>query len=201
MTGLSVSNNHIFLGSRSQKRVYYYSLPGITTLTLFSYLSGSGNNTCDIAMNAADSLVWVASESTEMAVTCYNSNNTMVDYIDISLVPNARGLTLDPSGYLWVSDIDADKLYKIDLTEGIEDNGTGQALNVVPSANPFSGAVTFQAQGVTGTVTVFDMYGRQVESEGFQNAWTWNSSAPAGTYVFVIRDDQGASATVELVKI
>ncbi|MCK5786288.1 MAG: T9SS type A sorting domain-containing protein [Candidatus Sabulitectum sp.] len=167
-------------------------------MKLFSYLAGY-STTCDIAMNAADSLAWIASENTSIAVKCYNSNNTMVDYIDVSLIPNARGLALDPSGYLWVSDIDADKIYQVDLTEGIEEGIQG--LSVVPSANPFSGAVTFQAPGVTATVTVFDMYGRQVESESFQNAWTWNSSAPAGSYVFVIIDEQGESATLELVKI
>ncbi|MCK5036883.1 MAG: T9SS type A sorting domain-containing protein, partial [Candidatus Sabulitectum sp.] len=51
------------------------------------------------------------------------------------------------------------------------------------------------------SIAIFDLHGRQVESDNFQESWTWNSSAPAGTYVFVIRDDQGASATLELVKI
>ena len=201
MTGLSVSNNHIFLGSKTQNRVYYYALPGITSMNLFSFLTGY-SATCDIAMNAADSLAWVASENTSIAVKCYNSNNTMVDYIDVSLIPNARGLTLDPSGYLWISDIDADKIYQVDLTEGIEEGDDGiQGLSVVPSANPFSGAVTIQAPGVNASIAIFDLHGRQVESDNFQESWTWNSSAPAGTYVFVIRDDQGASATLELVKI
>ena len=200
MTGLSASGNYVFLGSRTQNRVYYYTLPGIATRTDFSFLTGY-SMTCDIAMNAADSLVWVASENTSLAIKCYDSNNTMVDYIDISMVANARGMALDPDGYLWVSDIDADKIYKIDLTEGIEGHNQGQGLNVVPSANPFSGAVTIQAPGVNASVTIFDMHGRQVESDNFQESWTWNSSAPSGMYVFVIRDDQGQSETLDLMKL
>ncbi|MCD4707637.1 MAG: T9SS type A sorting domain-containing protein [Candidatus Sabulitectum sp.] len=201
MTGLSANGNYVFLGSRTQNRTYYYTLPGITTRKEFTYFSGF-NNTCDIAMNTADSLVWVASENTSIAVKCYNTSNTMVDYIDISMIPNARGMALDPNGYLWISDIEADKIYQVDLTEGIEEGNQGvQGLTVTPSANPFSGTVTFQAPGVNATVTVFDMYGRQIENNSFQESWTWNSSAPAGSYIFVIMDDQGKSTTLELVKI
>ncbi len=201
MTGLSASGNYVFLGSRNQNRVYYYTLPGVSTRKDFTYMTGFGA-TCDIAMNAADSLVWVASENTGLAVKCYDTNNTMVDYINVSLIPNARGMALDPSGYLWISDIDADKIYQVDLSEGIEEGDQGtEGFSVVPSANPFSGAVTFQAPGVNATVTVFDMYGRQVENDNFQESWTWNSSAPAGSYIFVITDDQGESTTLELMKI
>ena len=199
MTGLSASGNYVFLGSRNQNRVYYYTLPGITTRKDFSFLTGF-STTCDIAMNAADSLVWVASENTSLTIKCYDTNNTMVDYIGIDMVTNARGMALDPSGYLWVSDIDADKIYQIDLTDGIE-GGSIQGLNVVPSANPFSGAVTIQAPGANASVTIFDMHGRQVETDNFQGSWTWNSSAPAGSYVFVVRDDQGATAILDMVKI
>ncbi len=201
MTGLSVAGNNVFLSSRNQNRCYYYNLPNLTIRKDFSYYLGF-STTCDIAMNAADSLVWVASENTSLTIKCYDTDNTMVDYIGVDMITNARGMALDPDGCLWVSDIDNDKLYKIDLTEGIEDNGSGiQGLSVVPSANPFSGAVTIQAPGVNASIAIFDLHGRQVESDNFQESWTWNSSAPAGTYVFVIRDDQGASATLELVKI
>ena len=201
MTGLSASGNYLFLGSRNQNRVYYYTLPTIATRKDFTFMTGF-SMTCDIAMNAADSLVWVASENTSLAIKCYDTNNTMVDYIPVDMVPNARGMALDPNGYLWVSDIDADKIYKIDLTEGIEGGSSGNLdLSVIPSSNPFTGAVTIQVPGATASVTIFDMNGRQVESDNFQESWTWNSSAPSGNYVFVVRDDQGATATLELLKI
>ncbi len=199
MTGLSASGNYLFLGSRNQNRIYYYTLPGVTTRKDFTFMTGF-SATCDIAMNAADSLVWVASENTGLAIKCYDTNHTMVDYIPIDMVPNARGMALDPNGYLWVSNIDADQIYKIDLTEGIAGQNAN-ALTVLPSSNPFSGAVTLQVPGATASVTIFDMNGRQVETDSFQNSWTWNSSAPSGNYVFVIRDDQGATATLELLKI
>ncbi len=70
---------------------------------------------CDAAFNGTDNVIWIATESTTMPVRCYNSSNTMIDSITSDVVPNARGLTLDPEGYLWVSDIDNDKIYKVDI--------------------------------------------------------------------------------------
>ncbi|MCD4707635.1 MAG: hypothetical protein K8S62_07830 [Candidatus Sabulitectum sp.] len=201
MTGLSVSGNYLFLSSRSQKRVYRYTLPGITGRQLLLYMPAF-NKTCDIAFNAGDSLTWAASETSDPAVKCFNTENEMVDYIDISLIPNARGMALDPAGFLWISDVDADKIYQVDLSNGIGDSNQPQAgLNVIPSSNPFSGAVTIQAPGIHAEITVVDMYGRQIEHDTFQESWTWNSSAPAGNYLFIIRDYQGASAILDMVKI
>jgi len=40
-----------------------------------------------------------------------------------------------------------------------------------------------------------------VESDSFQESWTWNSSAPAGSYVFVVSDESGNVETLDLVKI
>jgi hypothetical protein len=200
VTGLSVSGNSIFLSSRSQNRVYYYVLPGIGGRKSFTYMMGF-SATCDIAMNATDSLVWVASESTDLCIKCYNTNNTMVDYIPKTMIANARGMALDPSGYLWVSDIDADKIYKVDLSTGIQEQNEDERITVTPSSNPFCGAVTIQTPGINASVVVFDMHGRQIVSDSFQESWTWNSSSPAGHYVFVITDDHGASTTLDLVKI
>ena len=200
MTGLSAYGNYLYLGSRNQNKVYRYILHGITTITDFTSLTGF-SMTCDIAMIGADNLVWVASENSSLALKCYDDNNTMVDYIGVDLIPNARGLAMDTNGYLWVSDVDADKIYQVDLTEGVEEEGGNVSFTVEPSANPFTGAVTIQAPGVNASVTVFDMYGRQVESDTFQESWTWNSSAPAGSYVFVFNDSEGNIETLDLVKI
>lgn len=197
MTGLSAYENYLYLGSRNQNRVYRYTLPGISTRTEFTYMAGY-SMTCDIAMDGANDLVWVASESTALALKCYDSNNTMVDYVDISLIPNARGLALDPNGYLWVSDVESDVIHQVDLTEGIEGS---QTVSITPSSNPFTGPLTLQAPGVSATVSVFDMYGRQIGADSFQESWTWNSSAPAGRYVFVIADDNGNVETLDLIKL
>ncbi len=97
MTGLSAYGNYLYLGSRNQNRVYRYTLPNITTRTDFTYMAGY-SMTCDIAMDGANNLAWVASESTSLAVRCYDNSNTMVDYIDISLIPNARALPSIPTG-------------------------------------------------------------------------------------------------------
>lgn len=201
MTGLSAYGNYLYLGSRNQNRVYRYTLPNITTRTNFTYMAGY-SMTCDIAMDSANDLVWVASESTALALKCYDSNSTMVDYIDISLIPNARGLALDPNGHLWVSDVDSDVIHQVDLTEGVEGSSSGiQTASITPSSNPFTGPLTLQAPGVSATVSVFDIYGRQVGADSFQESWIWNSSAPAGRYVFVIADDNGNVETLDLIKL
>ena len=200
MTGLSAYGNYLYLGSRNQNRVYRYTLPNITSMVSYTYLTGF-STTCDIAMIGADNLVWVASENTSIALKCYDNNSTMVDYVTIDLIPNARGLAIDPNGYLWVSDIETDMIHQLDLSEGVGEESGNVAFTVTPSANPFTGAVTIQTPGVNASITVFDMYGRQVESDTFQESWTWNSSAPAGSYVFVVSDDEGNVETLDLVKI
>jgi len=199
VTGLSADGNRLYLGSRNQNRIYYYTLPGIAARQEFTFMTGY-STTCDIAFDGNNDLVWVASENTSLAIKCYDTNNTMVDYISNDMVPNARGMALDPNGYLWVSDIEEDKIYKIDLTEGIEE-GDAQGFIITPSSNPFSGAVTIQTPGVEATVTIFDMNGRQIERAAFQESYTWNSSAPSGNYVFVVQSTDGASSTLELLKL
>jgi hypothetical protein len=109
---------------------------------------------------------------------------------------------MDPNGYLWVSDTNTEQIHKISLAEGVAEESSGvSAFNLQASSNPFAGAVTIQAPGVNASVTVFDMYGRQVENDTFQESWMWNSSAPAGSYTFVVSDGEGNVETLNLVKI
>jgi DNA-binding beta-propeller fold protein YncE len=201
VTGLCADGNTLYLSSRNQNRAYKYTLPGITSRLAYTFYTGAGT-TCDIAYDPVNKYIWVASESTSIPIRCYDESNTMVDYILPDFIPNARGMALDPSGHLWVSDILNDKIYQVDLFSSIEEEGTaGVDFGVTASANPFSGPLTIEAPGISATVTVFDMYGRQILEQSFQESWTWNSVEPAGSYHFVITDGNGSYEALNLIKI
>jgi hypothetical protein len=199
VTGLSAENQFLYLGSRAQNRCYRYYLPGITGRYNYSYFTGFSNSR-DL-VKTPDNLIWVASDNASMPLACYDTGNTRVDYILNDLVPYARGVAMDPDGYLWVSDIVNDVIYKIDLSEGVE--GEGSTLSLTPSANPFMGSVSIQGTGFgqNATVSIFDLNGRMVDSGQFDGDYTWNAATGNGVYFVVVRDELGNYETLELVKL
>ena len=69
----------------------------------------------DIAYQEGD--IWMAHDSESEPVRRYDTSGTIVDFLPAELIPSAAGLALDPSGYLWVSDPDADMIYKVDTSQ------------------------------------------------------------------------------------
>ncbi len=66
----------------------------------------------DIAYS--NSLWWYACNDSEFPVRVYDGNGALVDSISSSVLPAAHGMTFDSDGYLWVSNMDTDEIYKID---------------------------------------------------------------------------------------
>jgi len=57
---------------------------------------------------------WYACNDTEFPIRVYNGNGALVDSISSSVLPAAHGVTFDSDGYLWVSNMNTDEIYKID---------------------------------------------------------------------------------------
>ncbi len=208
MTGLSAYGNYLYLGSQAQNRTYRYVLPGIAGRVTSNPYTGY-SQTRDIAWTP-DSHVWVASDWTSVPLRLYNSTGSWVDYIDATLVPAATGVTIDPDGYLWVSDMVNDKIYKLDLTEGVEEGGHGIAGTTLSvSSNPFVArtVITPEGFGQDTRVEILDASGRTVVSESFDGAFTWDGSSssgspvPTGSYHVIVLDGAGNSAVTSLVRI
>ncbi len=60
-----------------------------------------------------DGLYWFACSDTEYPVRLYNASGTLVDSVSSSVIPAAHGMTFDENGFLWVSNMDTDEIYKI----------------------------------------------------------------------------------------
>ena len=207
MTGLSAVGNYAYVASRSQNRTYRYTLPGIAGRINSNPFTGY-SETRDIAW-CPDGTVWVASDWTSVPLRCFDASGTWVDYIDMSLVAYARGVALDPEGYLWVSDMENDKLYKIDLSEGVGGCETGDAVSLSVSSNPFGASVTISGSGFTGAaqLEIYDIRGRVVLHDDFEETFTWDGSSnegvtvPSGAYFAFVADAQGNVGRIELLRI
>lgn len=95
-----------------------YTMPGISGPVNANMYTGY-SETRDIAW-LDNNIVWVASDWSSVTLRAYNSSGTWIDYITADLVPSATGVAIDPDGYLWVSDMDNDKIYKIDLETSLD---------------------------------------------------------------------------------
>lgn len=107
--------DYLYVSSRSQNRIYRYSLPGIygrTNSTPF----GSNSRTRDIARDYTG-CIWAASDDSQIPISCFDSSGNTVEEISNSIISSAAGLTFDDNGHLWASNNDDMMLYRIDITE------------------------------------------------------------------------------------
>ncbi len=182
-------------------------MPNINYRTTNVYFNGY-SQTRDIAITP-DTIVWVASDNTSIPVRGYNRSGVVVDYIDSGLVSSVRGVAIDPEGYLWVSNMQADKIYKIDLTEGIETSNPDNPLNITVSSNPFLSSVIITGEGFAGNseITIFDIQGHLIMQDSFNGSYAWDGSSsnstpvPCGTYFAVVIDSNGNSVSAKLLRL
>ena len=62
-----------------------------------------------------DSEWWYACNDSSFPVRAYDTNGVLVESISSSVLPAAHGMAFDSEGYLWVSNMSTDEIYKIDL--------------------------------------------------------------------------------------
>lgn len=168
----------------------------------YHWLSYSGaSQTRDIAMNSQGE-VWVATDWTSIPLRLYDTSDQMIDYITGSLVPGARGVTIDDEGYLWVSDIDSNTIYKLDLTEGVEGSGGGNTTLLQSSANPFSRQVTVTGSGFgsDALITVYDIRGNVISTDEFFGTFTFGTGTELdkGVYFVKVKDGLGRESFLSL---
>lgn len=210
MTGLEVSGSYLYLSSVNQNSCYRYDLPDVTNRIAHRFYVGY-SQTKDIAVDAVTpgNNIWVAANNATNTLRLYNSSNQVIDFIEPALVPYATGVTMDPDGYLWVADPTNDKIYKIDLSTGVEDEASGetQGFTIRAGANPFVGAVTLFIEGTpTATIELYDIYGRMVATGTTTGHWVWDGSmngttAPSGNYLAMVRSEAGTVQTLNLIKL
>lgn len=60
-------------------------------------------------------LWWYACDDSEFPIRVYNGSGQFQFSIPATEVPAAHGLTFDPDGYLWVSNLNTDEIYKVEI--------------------------------------------------------------------------------------
>ncbi len=58
---------------------------------------------------------WYACNDAAFPIRVYNGSGGLVESVSSSVLPAAHGMTFDDDGYLWVSNMNTDEIYKIDL--------------------------------------------------------------------------------------
>jgi len=179
-------------GSNTGQYMYPADFPGLQTT---SY---------DIAFSSEG--VWVARDESDSPILRYNDSGQITGYVEGATISCAAGLTVDADGFLWVSDPDNDKIYKLDTSTSVADEttfGIGQ-VSLTPAVNPFTASVMINATGYSDgtTVEVFDLRGRLLETGTISgSSYFWDASEEAaGTYLIRVSDTVNTSVA-RLMKI
>jgi len=187
-----------------QTNPYMDDLPALTSHFDIAYEGGNGSGD-----------IWVASDAADSPIKAYNTSGQLVNYIpeaDLPAGTQCRGLCFDTDGYLWVSDDNAEKIYKLDITTGIEESVIPQEQpGLAVSDNPFSGSVNISVTGIPGSVdlAIYDLSGRTILRSGFSASasFTWDGrttsgeTAPTGTYLIHATSGTGQTLRMLVTKL
>ncbi len=203
MTGLAANDaSYIYVSSRNQNTTYRYTAPAIASRVTYNTFTGT-TQTRDIAITVEGN-IWVANDDpTTMPLRLYNSSSSFIDNVPATLVPAACGVTIDDTGYLWASDPDNDKIYKIDLTEGI----AGSEENITPfleaSSNPFAGHVTITGTGLDSqaTISIYDIRGNLMSGGRFSGSYVFGETEDVskGIYFARVTNNNGSGSVLKLM--
>ncbi len=211
MTGAAFNGTTIYAfgniyGSTTQFSVHKYTTAGSSSGQYMNQLDFPGLQPAvyDIAWSAAG--VWVARDESDSPVLRYDTSGNLTGHVPGSEVPAAAGLTVDSSGYLWVSDPVNDKIYKVDTSTSVEEGNTTpiDARHIQPAMNPFpsSTMVTVSGFSAGASAELYDVLGRIVQRPAVSDGTLFveGSALPSGTYVLRVFDG-GGSSTVRLCRI
>ena len=198
MTGIASDGSYTYvLGDNYSSIPYveYFNSSGVVQNSPYMQDPEALANHFDIAYEGSNGSgdIWVADDGAESPIKAYDTGGNLVAYVPGTDLPDGaeiRGLTFDSEGYLWASDLNADKIYQIDITTGTAgETGAGLAgFGLSLSSNPFHGAVNISVNGTAGPVelAVYDMAGRTVLRQTVESGGSmcWNGSGvPSGTYM------------------
>jgi hypothetical protein len=211
VTGAAFNGSTIYAfgniyGSTTQFSVHKYTTAGSSSGQYMNQLDFPGLQPAvyDIAWSAAG--VWVARDESDSPVLRYDTSGNLTGYVSGTEVPAAAGLTVDSSGYLWVSDPVNDKIYKVDTSTSVEEGHTTpmDTRIIQPEMNPFpsSAFVTVSGFGPGARAELYDVLGRIVQRPAVSDGvlMVEGSALPPGTYVLRVFDS-GGSSTVRLCRI
>ncbi|MEN8209276.1 MAG: FlgD immunoglobulin-like domain containing protein [Candidatus Fermentibacteria bacterium] len=188
-----------------QNNPYISDLPGLYSHYDCAYEGGNGSGD-----------IWIATDAVDSPIKAYNSSGLLTNYVldtDLPSGTHCKGLCFDTEGYLWVSDNNADKIYKLDITTGIEEGSVipQEQSRITVSTNPFSGLVNISVTGASGpfNMAIYDLSGRTILSTELaaSTCFTWDGkttsgeTAPTGTYLIHATNQDGHMMRMLVTKL
>jgi len=225
VTGVGGSSTNVFLAgnktnsSGPETITRCYPLPLTSALSFATYINEIDPvDIFDIAYDGeanGSGEIWAATDDADSPVKCYAASGSASYAIDGSLISAARGMAFYTEGTtdcIWVSNPDDDRIYLVDIYgTGMEGEGSPSIDRITLSAscNPFSAAVTISSAAALddAVIEVFDISGRNVLESSFNGSFNWNAcnpegiEVPAGHYCVRVRDADGRSGVLNVVKL
>lgn len=148
---------------------------------------------------------WVACSDPDTPIKAHDKGNGVVDSITTQVIPAAWGVAIDTEGYLWVSDMENDKIYKIDLSStGIDNSKLKIKTNssVWYRDNRFTNSIMIYGSGFSdnATISVYNAAGKEVLTQQFNNPFVLNKgSVTCGMYIVQVTEQDYISKTMKLM--
>jgi hypothetical protein len=121
--GLDINNSILYVAGQEYYECGYLDYCASDSMEIYLDFNGVSGSIFGLAYDSGD--IWLACGS-GYPVRKFDSGGTMVYYLENSLIPYARGLEFDPSGFVWVSDPVNDLIYKVDLETALERSTWGR---------------------------------------------------------------------------
>ena len=115
--GLAVYDSYLYMAGEMYYECGYVEYCVSDSAETYLDFNGVSGDIFDIAYDGGD--IWLACAS-GYPVRRFDVSGTMTDHLESSLIPCARGMTMDPDGYLWISDTQNDLIYKVDLSTALQ---------------------------------------------------------------------------------
>lgn len=121
--GLAHNGEFLYIASEEEYSCSYVEYFASDSAEVYLPFHGVSGDIFDIAYDGGD--IWLAWDNPEQPIQKFAPNGSVVDFVPGSVIETAHGLTLDDTGYLWVSDMDADSIYMIQIVSSLQQTTWG----------------------------------------------------------------------------
>jgi hypothetical protein len=115
--GLALNESVLYMAGEMYYECGFVEYSASDSAEIYLDFNGVSGDIYDIAYDGGD--IWLACAG-GFPVRRFDVSGSMTEYLESSLIPCARGLTMDTGGCLWVSDDVNDLIYQVDLGTALD---------------------------------------------------------------------------------
>ncbi|MBC8428673.1 MAG: hypothetical protein H8D05_00350 [FCB group bacterium] len=121
--GLAHNGDYLYIASEEEYICNYVEYCVSDSAEVYLPFGGVSGDIFDIAYDAGD--IWLAWDNIDQPLQKFDETGLVVDFVTSSVIERAHGLTMDDSGYLWVSDMETDSIYMIQIVSSLQQTTWG----------------------------------------------------------------------------